>query len=223
MSKPKVDLYVGHGIKPDGTFDPGAVKGSKTEQTEGDKVVAAVAKHLEGLVDLAHEAYSDDPNFVGSVRASNKRGADVVVAVHHDWAGAPRGGFGFWYPGSRSGKNLADQILNAYKRRELPVRSPWHKARNLYVTRKTRATAVLWECGPIGAYTDTQLAQVAEAIAEGVLEHLGIEAPSRPTESKVQTDTQALKRIAEHLKIPYGTHINSGDRQRIVKEVIRRT
>lgn len=228
MSKPKVDLYVGHGNKPDGTYDPGAVSKDKrtNEQKSGDFVVREVAKLLGPHVDLVHEADSNDPNFYGSVAGSNKRDADVVVAVHFDWSGAPSGGFGFWYPGSKSGKALADSILRAYKRHGLPVRQPWHKARNLYVTRKTRMTAVLWECGRIGEFGPKELKLVARAIAEGIAEHLNItlynaetKDPNRTSGNQVRNAKEAFDEIARIVGYNYGTHVNEGDAKAVVSKV----
>lgn len=228
MSKPKVDLYVGHGLQPNGRFDPGAVSkdGKWTEQKAGDIVVLEAAQILGPHVDLAHEAFKEDDNFVGSVAGSNERDADVVVAVHHDWNQAPRGGFGFWYPGSEGGKALADSILRAYKRHGLPVRHPWHKARNLYVTRETRMTAVLWECGRIGEFNEEELKQVGQAIAEGIAEHLNLtlynaedKDPATTSGNQVTTAKEAFDEIARIVDYDYGTHVNEGDAKAVVSKV----
>ena len=199
-----VYLAVGHGIKPDGTFDPGAVSrdGSQTEQASGDVVVRIAAKILEDNgVDVVSEADKDDPNFYGTVAAANEADVDLAVSVHHDWNKAPSGGFGFWYPGSEGGKKAADQIKAAYRRRQLPVRDEWHKARSLYFTKNTAMHAVLWECGRIGEYSVKELKTIGEAIAEGVAGYFGIDLKaqeeSNPHSPTVKTTARMLKKGAK--------------------------
>lgn len=167
----KVYLAVGHGLRPDGTFDPGAAGGGWNEQSAGDYIVDEAARLLE---DAGHqvfsEAFSDDPNFVGSTRKANEWGADVVVAVHHDWVGAPEGAFGHWY--TTAGKSIADQIQKAVGEAGFPLRPSWHKKRDdLYILKNTIAPCVLYEVGRIGTGTldtEQELRNMGRAIAAGV-------------------------------------------------------
>lgn len=177
---PRVYLAVGHGLKPDGSFDPGTSGGGWTEQTSGDIVVQTAADFLaQSSVDAYSEAHSDDPNFVGSTSKANEWGADYVVAVHSDWPGAPSGAFVHWV--SDAGKALADDIYDAIEDSEFPMRPSWHKYRDdLYILKNTHAPCVLVEIGKIG---DTMLNEEHEledmgiAIAQGILNHLGIDEP----------------------------------------------
>lgn len=223
MSTKKVYLAVGHGIKPDGRYDPGArsVDGEWTEQSAGDIVVAEAQRLLEqaGVV-VVSEAYSDDPAFEGSIRTVNTGNYNLAVTIHHDWNKAPSGGFGFWHPGSL-GKAAADAILGAYKRAGLPTRDSWHKARQLAFTSRTRCPAVLWECGRVGEYDEQGLRVVGRAVAEGIAAYLGVplDAPEPAPRSTATTPTEALTEIKDHLGIKVGQVWNVADYRAIVDRV----
>lgn len=91
-----VGLYLapGHGVQPDGVFDPGAQYGGLIEHSLNTLVVAACA------VALARSGYADvhvepnggkdrDPNYVGSTRLANDLHAQYVIEVHHNAGGIP--------------------------------------------------------------------------------------------------------------------------------------
>lgn len=167
----KIYLAVGHGLRPDGTFDPGAVGDGWNEQSAGDYIVGEAARLLKTAGhQVFSEAFSDDPNFIGSTRKANEWGADVVVAVHHDWVKAPEGAFGHWY--TTAGKSIADQIQKAVGEAGFPLRSSWHKKRDdLYILKNTIAPCVLYEVGRIGTDTldtEQELRNMGRAIAAGV-------------------------------------------------------
>ena len=173
----KVFLAVGHGVKPGGTYDPGASGSGLTEQSAGDVIVRAAASYLSARgVTVRHEAYQNDPNYIGTTAAANAWGADFVVEVHHDWSGAPIGAFGHWV--SSAGKALADDIQQRVGDAGFPLRPDWHKRRtDLYILKNTNAPCVLYECGRIGQpglRTRADLERMGRAIARGVLRHLGI-------------------------------------------------
>lgn len=191
----KVYLAVGHGLKPNGTFDPGAVSGPVTEQTSGDVIVKEAARLLRAAgVSVVDEAFTDDPNFVGSAAAANKWGADFTVAVHHDWTG----GFeahGFWYPGSAEGEKLCRAIIAQMKKRAIKVRDGSVKGRDLYILRKTTMPATLIEVGRIGdpsIDTDAERRQMGAIIAEGVAAHIGV-ALDPPAPPKVEVPESEWK------------------------------
>lgn len=175
---PKVLIAVGHGERPDGSMDPGAAAGGKTEQSEGDPIARACADRLEAAgVDVIDESYSDDPNFPGTINEANRRAVDLVVSFHHDWSGAPKGAFGHWFPGSDNGERLADAVRDRLKR-DLGylIREDWHKARSdLSLLKRTKMPAVIWECDRIGEVTNH--AEYGRVAADGVLDYLGISAP----------------------------------------------
>jgi hypothetical protein len=165
-------LAVGHGIKSDGTFDPGAVGGGWTEQTAGDIVVSQAAWLLRKAgVEVRDESYQDDPNYVGTTRAANAWPANLAVSVHHDWSGAPLGGFGLYI--STAGSQVAYHVREAYLDHGLTVRANDRRT-DLYFLNQTTMPAMLWECGRIGQYSANQLQLVGDALACGLATHLDI-------------------------------------------------
>jgi hypothetical protein len=169
----KVYIAVGHGRRPNGTYDPGATAGKATEQNQGDPIVQAAAKRLRDLGVTVRAQRAGDANFVGYTREANEWDADLAVSVHHDWSGAPRGAFGFWYPGSTQGKRLADAIYRSVEAAGFPMRPSWHKSHSrLYFLNNTRMPAVLWECDRVGQVTDH--VRYGRALADGIARYLGI-------------------------------------------------
>lgn len=208
---------VGHGIQPNGRHDPGAVSqdGRWNEQTAGDRIVsaAAAASRGAGLI-VTDEADRDDPNYVGTARDANAANVDALVTIHHDWNGAPSGSFVHWFPGSDEGKRLADAILHELREAGLPIRGDWHRARDLYVLRHTRAPAVLVEVGRIGqAELDTraELEAVGVAVARGVHRWAGV----REGWPALTTD-EALDQLFELAQLDYGTRRDPTDLGRLV-------
>jgi len=180
-----VYLAVGHGEKPSGVHDPGAVGGGWTEQTAGDVIVERAAERLSaaGLA-VTSEAGADDPAYVGTAQEANRLDVDLLVTIHHDVHTAPEGAFGYHYPGSESGRKLAGSIVNALAPL-VGTRNAWKgpgqgtagtpvTGRNLYVLRATRMPAALIEIGPIGSLTRLQLQTAGDAVAEGVAGYLDI-------------------------------------------------
>lgn len=176
----KIYLAVGHGIQPSGVHDPGAVSGSTTEQTAGDVIVREAARLLrEAGEDVSDEAFDDDPNFVGTAAAANKWGADLLVAVHHDWTGGIDA-HGFWYPGSADGERLTRSILDEIDAAGFPMADGRERGRDLYVLRTTAMPASLIEVGKIGdpsIDTDAERVKMGRAIAEGVAHYAGVSIP----------------------------------------------
>lgn len=205
----KVYLAVGHGFRPDGTWDPGTTRGLFTEQSEGRPIVAAMAEALGRVrgITVKHEA-TGDPNFVGTVKAANDWGADLLVSVHHDWHAAPRGAFGHWWPGADDAERLADEMRDALDSIGWPLRRSWHKPRtDLYLLRESRMTAVLWEADRIGEVAGRHEAY-GRALAAGVATYLGRKLPAPKTPKPARPAVQevhplaafedALKDIAKH-------------------------
>lgn len=176
----RVYLAVGHGRKPDGTYDPGAVSadGRWSEQKAGDVIVAEAARVLRAWgLEVRDEANKDDPNFAGTAAAANVWGADCVVSIHHDWKLAPEGAFGHWY--APKSKPLADAIQAAVGEAGFPLRPDWHKPRtDLSLLKRTQAPVVLYEVGRIGQASidePAELQAMGRAIAAGIARYLGLE------------------------------------------------
>jgi N-acetylmuramoyl-L-alanine amidase len=191
----RVWLAVGHGIRPNGTYDPGAVSadGRWDEQRAGDVIVREVARRLVALgVKVWDESFSDtDPNYVGTARSANDWHADYVVSIHHDWSLAPLGAFGHWY--TNEGKALADDIQAAVGQAGFELRPSWHKMRtDLYLLKHTNAPSVIYECSRIGEPaldTEAELQRMGQAIAAGIAKHLGI----TEEEDMTEEDRRLLK------------------------------
>src|SRR5690606_30655650 len=99
-SMPRAYISVGHGRRSSGVMDPGATTadGRKSEQSEGSPIARACAARLRELGVTVKLNDAGGPDFAGAAAEANRWGADVAVEIHHDWHGAPRGCFGFWYP-----------------------------------------------------------------------------------------------------------------------------
>jgi hypothetical protein len=168
----KVYLSVGHGVRPDGTFDPGATYGDWNEQVAGDVIVKQAAWLLRAAgVTVTDEAYKDDPNYVGTTKAANAWGADLLVGVHHDWHLAPVGGFGLWL--DPADKVVADALRAAYLIHGLTVRENVRRT-DLYKLQYANMPVVIWEAGRIGQYSWSQLLLNGDAVACGIGSWLGV-------------------------------------------------
>ena len=181
----KVYLAPGHGRRPNGLLDPGAVGGGTNEQEAGDRIARQVESFLLGEfedVEVQRQARGG-PNFVGTRDEVNASGADVALELHHDWIRAPRGGFGFHQGGER--ERIADALTDAYREVGLPTRAHMRtlpgttSEPGLY--RGTPATTILWELDRIGTTTEDH----ARAVAYGIADYLGLkEKAVRPPASR---------------------------------------
>lgn len=205
---PTVYLAVGHGLKPDGTFDPGAVSEDKrwNEQKAGDIVVRQAAWRLRNAgIGVVDEAFKDDPNFVGSTKAANDLRVDLVVAVHHDWYKGIPATFGFWYPGSSKGEKATRLIVDSAARYGFDIRPDWVKPRDdLYILKRTSMPATLIECGVIGeADLDTpeELRRMGDAIAHGIANYFGVSMAAPQTDPEPDTEEDEVKKIIEDIQI----------------------
>jgi N-acetylmuramoyl-L-alanine amidase len=83
-----MDAYigVGHGRKPTGAFDPGAVSGGLVEHDLAVSVVDAYADAMRRsgvrVTDESHSGPGHDPNFVGSARRANELRVKYADEVH---------------------------------------------------------------------------------------------------------------------------------------------
>lgn len=174
-----VYLAVGHGLRKDGVFDPGA-RGDdgRYEHFEATEVVSEAVEALQRSgVTLVHEAHGsggpEDPNYAGSIDRVNAGSFRMAVEVHFDWAKAPDGGFGHWY--SDAGKRIADAVMGRWTELGLPTRPSWHKYRSdLSFLKRTRCPAMLWECGRVQDWPAEDNARMGEAIAAGICDALGM-------------------------------------------------
>lgn len=170
-----VYVAVGHGTKPGGTYDPGAIgSDGREEHEEAHEVVAACAKALNRssvqFVAEADAGNSHDPNFAGSVAAVNAGNFEAAVEIHFDWLGAPRGGFGLYL--SNRSRLFADAIRTRWAQSGLPTRTNTY--RNNLSFLKAECPAVIWECDRVFGYSLAVNEKMGEAIAAGICDWLGV-------------------------------------------------
>jgi N-acetylmuramoyl-L-alanine amidase len=88
-----VDAYIGigHGLRPDGVFDPGATSGGLVEHDLAVSVVDAYADAMRAaglkLEDESHSGSGHDPNFIGSARRANELRVKFADEVHFNAGG----------------------------------------------------------------------------------------------------------------------------------------
>lgn len=224
MTKPKVLLAVGHGVKPDGTFDPGAVSrdGRWTEQSAGDIVVRVATADLAKICDVTGEADRRDANWPGSAALANRLDVDVAVEIHHDWNGGIDEPFGHWM--STKGQALATAIVHTYRDAGFGMRESWHRKRSLGFLTSTDMPAALIELGRIGQYTPDQLVQLGHLTARGIATYFGltIPAPKPPKPDptpRMTTPVECLAAIKDELGIKVGHVWDPADFDKILERV----
>lgn len=164
-------LAIGHGLEPDGTFDPGAVSGDVREYDLAAKVVTKATEML-AQNGVEHHTESSggpghDPDYRGSVSAVNDGHYDWALEVHFDYNQAPRGGFGLYV--SQAGSDWADLIRQQYAIRNLQMRDN-QKRTDLYFLNGTKPPALIWECDRVGAdVSGSQCDSYGLAVAEGTM------------------------------------------------------
>lgn len=184
-----VSLYLapGHGIQPDGRFDPGATFGGLVEHSQNVLVVAACAIALarSGYHDVVVESNggtNSDPNYVGSTRRANELGALYVIEVHHNAGGTPNAGGGsealVWTDSGSTGRlghAIADGLAAGLGRRNrgVSVRD------DLYLLSHTSGVACIPEVAFLDADHDWirahpgYVATAGEAVAKAFLGMVG--------------------------------------------------
>jgi hypothetical protein len=186
-------LAVGHGRRPNGTIDPGAMTadGRRSEQSEGDLIVQHCARILRDAGFRVTSQRAGDPNFAGTngyTATASRLGVDLAVSVHHDWNRAPRGFFCHWASGAgtaaqktarlKVNRAAADAMFAAVAEAGLPTRPSWHKERtDLTFTTATTVPAVLVEADRVGEVADHEA--MGRAIAFGICDFFGTPRPGR--------------------------------------------
>jgi N-acetylmuramoyl-L-alanine amidase len=185
---PKVFVAPGHGRKPSGTFDPGAVGHAGARQfVEHDfntKVANALADALRRCkveVVLEDGGGDHDPNFIGSTKAANDSGADYAVEVHHNAAGGSGSEVVVNDRTSAANRQLAGKMA-AKMAGALGIRNRGVLARaREHFNRETGMPSCIPECAFVDSATDQAVLDrsdyattVAEAICEPLCEFLGV-------------------------------------------------
>lgn len=185
MSLDELDvlLAVGHGVQPNGVWDPGAVSSDQrwNEQSAGDVFMDTAARFLRavGAKRVRSEARSpSDPNWVGTARNANSWGVDLVVSGHHDWSKGVNGAHGFYHSKSSEGYRIGKAILESVEDAGFNVRWDWFRERpSLGLIKNTNAPAFLFEAGRIGDSTLDDVAELEKlglALGRGIAAHYGV-------------------------------------------------
>lgn len=183
-----LDLYlaVGHGVEPNGVFDPGAVAADGTQEHTLCTAVCTAAAAALGRAGISFQWESNagaghDLDYRGSVDRVNALNPSIAVEVHFDANNAARGGFGIYL--SDAGKRLAGNITQNFKDAGLPTRTDYKDVRGLYFLRGTNCPAVIYECDRTMAQPDLHvLVLMGEAIARGITQFLGVSPAPTPSE-----------------------------------------
>jgi N-acetylmuramoyl-L-alanine amidase len=170
-----VFLAVGHGVEPNGVFDPGAIGADgRQEHAEAFQVCtyALAAMRRSGLTVVSETAQgaSHDPDFHGSAIRANQLNPRVAIEVHFDWSGGVAGFSGLYL--SDQGRDLARHIGDAFTRRGLPRKADVQRP-HLAFLRDTAMPALIPEINRVHNYGDAKNQAQGEALAEGTCAFLG--------------------------------------------------
>jgi N-acetylmuramoyl-L-alanine amidase/Mannosyl-glycoprotein endo-beta-N-acetylglucosaminidase len=173
----KLDVFlaVGHGVEPDGVFDPGAIgTDGRQEHAEAFQVCtyALAAMRRSGLTVVCETAQgaSHDPDFHGSAKRANELQPRVAIEVHFDWSQGVDGFSGLYF--SDDGRALAGHIGAAFKARGLPRAADVRRPGLLFLN-STQMPALIPEIRRVHDWPDAQNRAQGEALAEGTCAFLG--------------------------------------------------
>jgi len=179
-------IYVstGHGVRPNGTFDPGAVHtATGALEYDGNRELARVvtdALRAAGhqVTSEADAAYKTDADYQGSVDAVNAGSYALALDLHQDWEqGSSALCWPLVHPSGGESTRIADQILASCAAAGLSTKGPTPRS-DLWWLNGTNCPAVLIEAGRVG--TPRPVAELGGAIASGVDSALG--GPGGPPE-----------------------------------------
>lgn len=174
----KAYIAIGHGRRPDGSFDPGAVSGDHSEQRDAVPVVEACTQVLRdnGVEVISEAEDEDDPNFWRTTSRANAANVDCVVSFHYDWSGAPPGAF--MIATTDEARKLGTAIEKRVAEAGFDIRDYPDDRDGLYLLDNSNAPAVIFECGRIGHEAIDETAEqrdMGEAAGYGVLDYLGVD------------------------------------------------
>jgi N-acetylmuramoyl-L-alanine amidase len=185
---PKVFVAPGHGRKPGGGFDPGAVGHAGGRQivehdlnTKVANALAAALRRCHVEVVLEDGGGNHDPNFIGSTKAANDSGADYAVEVHHNAAGGS-GSEVIVNDRTSAGNRRLARAMAAKMAAALGIRNRGVIERDReHFNRNTNMPSCIPECAFVDSATDQAVigrqdyaVAVAEAICEPLCDFLDI-------------------------------------------------
>lgn len=201
---------VGHGRRPDGTYDPGAVYGDLTEHVLAHAVVDGIATGLtrSGLAIFAEQdaGAGHDPNWSGSAATANHLRTRRALEVHFNASATHRasGAEAFHWPGNAHGASLAGALAGACAHLlGIPDRGP-KDGSHLGFLRHTNMTAVLLEVAFIDHPGDGAAVRAADlhALGDDLAHHLALhlgrayQSPTPPPDPDEEDDMTPEQRQA---------------------------
>ena len=201
----KVVIDAGHGGQ-----DTGAESASGVCESHMALSVARTVKaKLEGYVDVLMTR-SDDTFVTLGKRSSiaNEAQADVFCSIHFNSSDntLAQGWEVFSFSSTGEGRKLAACVGNAHANKFKNQRSRGLKHASLSVLRRTSMPACLWEGGFMShvgeaGWINSPVVreEMAEAIAQGVLDYLQLEQVKSKTNNL--SLVQRIQRIEDHLKL----------------------
>jgi N-acetylmuramoyl-L-alanine amidase/Putative peptidoglycan binding domain len=180
-----VYVSVGHGVRPNGTFDPGAVAPSGETEYDGNRNLAARVAALLRTAGLtvvceADDPAGTDPDYIGTTDLVNAGGYDMALDCHRDWSGGSTAEV--WplvHPAGAASNAYAAAMVAHAQALGLSVAGPSPRS-DLYFLNATACPAVLVESGRVGTPRDVD--GVADALAAAILEQLDPGITHPPTE-----------------------------------------
>lgn len=193
----KVYIGVGHGAS-----DSGAVANGLKEKDVNLEVALACRDKLKANgVDVKISRTGDtDQGINAKVSEANKWGADYVVEIHHN-AGGGDGAEVYYSVNGGKGKTLAQNVLDGIvalgqQSRGIKTKTTSDGRNYFGIIRDTVAPAILVECAFLDSKdykivdTAAERKAMGEAIANGVLETLGIK-----EKAEVKTEATYLYKV----------------------------
>jgi hypothetical protein len=176
MPQDRLDVFlaVGHGVEPNGIFDPGAIgTDGRMEHMEAFQVCtfALAAMRRSGLTVVSETAQgaSHDPDFIGSANRANELNPRVAIEVHFDAHNGVPGYSGLYV--SDQGKQLAAKVGTAFEARNLPRAADVERP-GLFFLNSTNMPALIPEINRVHDFPVEVNRAQGEALAEGVCRFL---------------------------------------------------
>lgn len=188
----KVFIDPGHGGK-----DPGAtgngIKEKDITLSVSLKVGNILKRHnLEVFYSRTKDEFID---LSERATMANNKGTDVFVSIHcNSFSNSQAQGLEtFSYPNSKNGTALSKCIQDSLLKDRLYTKNRGLKTANFAVLRETKMTAALIEMAFISNKEDSEILkqkqnELAESVARGILNFLGIKYKAKVTVQKINND-----------------------------------
>lgn len=176
--KKLVVIDAGHGGS-----DPGAISVTKKKEKDFNLAVALKAQKLlqnDPNIEVVMTRDSDTyPTLQERAKLANSMKADIFISIHANSGSATASGVETYY--TRSESLALANVMHKYLVQSSGLNDRKVRTKSLHVTRETTMPAVLLECGYLSnskdnalLYTEDFQNSVAEGIAEGIKEYLGM-------------------------------------------------